>query len=368
LVDGEQAAKNKEATRKGLIARQHMLKTRRMRAASADDPAFVWADGPRVAGTQIWCDAPRSPMAGAVCFVSHAHHRVSWPGSGQARLLVHPRTLALAAAAGAPASDALPSAFGRPFAIGRLRLELLPSGHVPGAAQLLVDRPEGRVLYAGDINPTPTRTAEPLQVRAADAVCLEATLAPLTVGRPLPPRAEVERALVDAVRVALDEKKVPVVLAPALGGAGEVAALLLGAGIAVRAHRRIAAYLSAYDRLGIALGGAVSRLRGWVEDVAVLWPLDAQHPPPIDPGRARRLLVSGHAIDPAFTALHRADAAFALSDHGDLASLVTFASDVGARDVWLTAGLTDEVASAFSARKLRVHALARPSQMPLAGV
>jgi hypothetical protein len=33
--------------------------------------------------------------------------------------------------------------------------------------------------------------------------------------------------------------------------------------------------------------------------------------------------------------------------------------------VYLTAGLTDAVARTFAARKLRVHALARPAQMIL---
>jgi hypothetical protein len=179
----------------------------------------------------------------------------------------------------------------------------------------------------------------------------------------LPPRAEVERALVDAVRTALADGQVPVILAQVIGGAGEVAALLMAEGIEVRAHRRIAAVLAAYERMGIALGGKVARLRGDAGPAAVLWPLDAQHPPPV--ARARRLLVAGQALDPAFVTAHRADAAFPLSDHGDLASLVTFAADTGARDVYLTAGLTDEVSRAFGARKLRVHALARPSQMPL---
>src|SRR3954454_11157619 len=106
-------------------------------AREAQSDAFVWSDGVRIAATQIWCDARRRPGSGAVCFVSHAHHPVAWPGSGRVRVLAHPRTLALASAASA--TDALPSAFGRPFALGRLRLELLPSGHIPGGAQLLVE-------------------------------------------------------------------------------------------------------------------------------------------------------------------------------------------------------------------------------------
>lgn len=349
--------------------------------SSLPGAAFVWADGARIAGTQIWCDARRGPATDAWCFVSHAHHPVAWRGSTRVRVLAHPRTLVLAAAsgsaAGLSAEAALPSAFCRPFALGRLRLELLPSGHVPGGAQLLVETPGRRVLYAGDVNPRPGRTVEPPQLRGADAVCLDAPLAPLTIGRGLPPRDEVERALVDAVDAALRAGEVPVVLVPPLGGAGEVAALLLAAGLEVRAHRRIVAVLASYERLGIALGGRVQRLRGGGDtdavgaDIAdggrrsrvVLWPIDARHPPPV--GNTRRLVVDGQAIDPAFIAQHGGAAGFPLSDHGDLPALVTFAADVGAKEVWLTSGFTDGVARAFAARGMRAQPLTRPSQMPL---
>ena len=86
--------------------------------------------------------------------------------------------------------------FGRPFALGRLRLELLPSGHVPGAAQLYVELRTAaarRVAYCGPLNPAPGRFAEAPQVRAAEALCIEAPLA--ACGRKLPPRAEVEAQL-----------------------------------------------------------------------------------------------------------------------------------------------------------------------------
>jgi hypothetical protein len=59
------------------------------------------------------------------------------------------------------------------------------------------------------------------------------------------------------------------------------------------------------------------------------------------------------------------EAAFPLSDHGDLPSLLAYAQASGARDVYFTAGLTEEVARAFRAKKLRVHPLTAPAQMGL---
>src|SRR5262249_52021698 len=118
------------------------------------------------------------------------------------------------------------------------RLELLPSGHVPGAAQLYVDVDGRRVAFCGPLNPSPGRFAEAPQVRAADALCVEAPLA--ASGRRLPPRAEAEAQLVAAVERALDDAVTPVVLAPALGAAQDVVALLAAAALPVRVHTRIA--------------------------------------------------------------------------------------------------------------------------------
>jgi putative mRNA 3-end processing factor len=340
----------------------------RGRGTGEDD--FVWSGGVRIAGTSIGCDAPR---VSGLSFVSHAHlplrrrGKLGQAGASQARVIATARTLALRGALSSEGEGERPgilvAPFSRPFALGRLRLELLPSGHVPGSAQLLVERPGRRLLYAGDVNPLSGRAVEPAQVRGCDALFFDAPLAPLV--RALPPREEVEAALILEVRRALDEGKHPLVLAPALGGAGEVAILLEQAKVPFRAHRKIAALLSAYRRFDAPVEVAPARARRFEGSLspgeALLWPLELS-PPALD--GARRLHVSGEALDPAFAPA--GSAAFPLSDHGDLPSLIGFAKDTGARDVYLLAAqLTDEVARAFRARRLRVHALFAPEQTQL---
>jgi putative mRNA 3-end processing factor len=331
---------------------------------------FAWADGVRIDGTSIWCDARRCP-ADATAFVSHAR-APRLRGAGDCRVITTERTRLLRAVEITPRGQAgvLVTPFGRPFALGRLRIELLPSGHVPGAAQLYVELDEGsgerrRIAYCGPLNPTPGRFAEAPQVRAADTLCIDAPLA--ASGRKLPPRAQVEAELLAAVEGALADGVTPVVLAPALGAAEDVVALLGAAALPVRVHPRIAAFIDAYDRVGLRVPTTtVRKFRGSpAKGEVVVWPLEDRNAGAIGRLRGARLFAAtGLALEPEAAARLRVDAAFPLADHGDLPSLVAHARAAGARDVWLTSGFSDGAARAFAAAGITAHELGarRPMQ------
>lgn len=348
---------------------------------------FLVADGVRIGGTDVWCDARRCPPS-ATAFVSHARApRLS--GGADGRVITTERTRLLRAVAivprgqaavlnpsgkagGAERSGILITPFGRPFALGRLRLELLPSGHVPGAAQLYVEldgRQRRRVAYCGPLNPAPGRFAEAPQVRAAEVLCIDAPLA--ACGRKLPPRAEAEAELVAAVERALDDGVTPVVLAPGLGAAQDVVALLGAAALPLRVHARIAAWIEAYGRIGLRVPAAaqaklVRKFRGSpAKGEVVVWPLEDRNAAAIGRLRTARLFAAtGLALEPDAAARLRVEAAFALADHGDLPSLVAFARAAEARDVWLTSGMSDAAARAFADAGIAAHALTahRPMQ------
>jgi hypothetical protein len=164
-----------------------------------------------------------------------------------------------------------------------------------------------------------------------------------------------------------------VVLAPALGAAADVVALLTAAGLTLRVHPRIAAWLDGYARAGLPLRpppGALKPFRGSpARGSVVVWPLEARSAPAVNRLRNARLLAAtGTALDPDAAFRLRVDAAFALADHGDLPSLIAHATAADAADVWLTRGYTDEVARAFAAAGVRAHPLEprrAMEQMPL---
>jgi hypothetical protein len=137
------------------------------RKTRAQVAPVTWRDGVHLTGTPIWCDARRRRD---VCFVSSASRSpfilervptgragASRVGAGHGQLIATPETLALIGAKGQ-----LGVPVHRPFTLGTLRLELIPSGRGLGGAALHVDAGDHSVLYAGEIRKA--------GVRAADAV------------------------------------------------------------------------------------------------------------------------------------------------------------------------------------------------------
>ena len=100
-----------------------------------------------VTGTRLWCDAAR---AQGVTFVSGAD--VVLRGANRGAWCTTERNARRRLAGPGLGDVVLPALFGRPFAIGRARLELLPAGRLPGSAQLRVWASDGQ-----DAASTPAR-------------------------------------------------------------------------------------------------------------------------------------------------------------------------------------------------------------------
>lgn len=332
--------------------------------AQAHERAVEWRDGVHVAGTVLWCDARR---ARDLCFLSHALK----PARGaHGKLLTTARTAALLAAPSP--SELLVTPFSRPFSLGAARIELFPSGRLPGAAQLAVQIGGRRVVYAGDLNPHPG-LGEPMEVRGAEVLVLEAPLASpdLPIDRPLPPREQALSALVDEARRAVDQGATPVFIAPSLGVAQEAARALAAGGITVRAHPQIAAYADALRGLGIALPPLARFAGSAAAGEAVLWPLErwsaARVPKPLARlAGARTIALTGRALADGAAERLGVDRAIALADHADARALVDYAAHAEAREVYFTAGGGEAIARALMARGVRVvEPLGPPRQLSL---
>src|SRR5437764_5416298 len=178
------------------------------------------ANGLRVRGHALFLEPRGRPPMG---FLAHARG---------ARAVLPERTVATAATvalieAAQPRAlrrtAALPAAYGKPFALGSLRLTVHPAGHVLGSAQLRCEAAGLDLVYAGDIGGAGTRaalTAEPREQLECETLAIRAFY-----GHPryvFPPRA----ALLDTIRafveITLRDGKTPVLIAAALGAAQAV--------------------------------------------------------------------------------------------------------------------------------------------------
>jgi Cft2 family RNA processing exonuclease len=188
-------------------------------------------------------DAPRQVD---LSFISHAH---------LAQPLFHSKILVTHTTAQLGkdflACKPLICPFYRKFALGDLELELHPSGHLPGAAQLRVTSGRRQLVYTGHFNLLKRRTCESAQILTCEVLILDSTYGLPHLLHPEP--KQVEDKMIAWIQQAMAQRKQPVLLCQSLGMAQELIALFNEHRIPVRAHRIIYEHCKTFRQLGIDL-------------------------------------------------------------------------------------------------------------------
>jgi Cft2 family RNA processing exonuclease len=313
---------------------------------------FHWEGGLKLTRPGLAIDfRRRQPRA----FISHAHADHIAP---HAYALCTPQTAALYHARLGP-RPVRTMPYRRPIEWGGVRLTTYPAGHCLGSAMLLAEDGGRSLLYTGDFKLGESVTAERAELPPADLLVIESTY-----GSPsyrLPPRAEVVGQLLECVREALRQDRVPTIVAYALGKAQEVTRLLTAAGIPVLQHREAWRISQVYKACGVELGDC-RLLEGKPEPgCAVVVP---PRVPRQEDARETRLAVTGWAIDPKARYRLGVDHALPLSDHADYDELLEAVARVGPRKVYCTHG-PDSFVDRLCEEGFDAEPLGRPSQRRL---
>lgn len=335
--------------------------------------AFVYRDGIGLAGTHITCDGPG--FANDLVFLSHAHalpprraSLLAGPRAGRRQIVATEETLRLLGQAGDKLKTrTLPATFGRPFNLGKHRIEIVPTGFAPGAAGLLCEGGGHRLYYVGAFCPESFADGlDPAGVRSAHAVCVDATSA--VPGLRLPPRRQTLEELCAFAQDTLRENDTPVLLGEPSATLPWAAVTLARAGIPLRAHARVAGAI-ARMRAADETIPTVARFAGKLaEGEALLWPSDAADTLKDENERHfRRALVSGHAADPAVLASVRAQRGFVFTPLASHEEILAFVEATTAREVALFHGSAEPMAALLRDRGFDAYALGPPRQMTLPG-
>jgi putative mRNA 3-end processing factor len=330
--------------------------------------AFVHrGGGVHIAGTVIACDAS---VGTELVFLSHApalgvNARRALPrlGGGRRQVLTTDLTLALLGPAGDRLkAHALPAAYGRPFGLGDLRLEMFPSGFMPGAASLLCEHGGRRIVYAGPIGAPHAST----DVRAADALCIDATFGREALT--FPSRAQALADVGGAVRRVLADGGTPVVLVDPVAIAVDLGAALAVDRIGLCAHRSIVQAAAAYRDAGLP-APALQRFAGKVgQGEALLWPASERVPARRTGTRPRGLIAVSAEPARAAAAPGPGDsdsARVTFPTAADFAGLVRYIEASGAREVALVNAPGDDLPRALGALGIDVYTLGPPRQIDL---
>jgi Cft2 family RNA processing exonuclease len=289
---------------------------------------FAYTDHLHLPALDLALDPPR---AAAFAFVSHGHtDHIARHSAG----LATPATVALVAQR-LGHTRLTPCDLGVSLERAGHRISLASAGHVLGAAQIVVDAPDGqRLVYTGDFSVRPRHSLTPAAPIHADVLIMECTY-----GQPqyvFPPDEEVYAQLRSFVERTLNDGVTPILLAYALGKAQETMALVRDWGYPVVVHPSIARLAAVYRQQGVDLGD-------YTVGTALVSPGQVLIAPPNAlrerlPPRHRTLYLSGWALDHSAKYRFGVDEALPLSDHADYSELLDFVTRAAPGRVYTTHG------------------------------
>jgi hypothetical protein len=253
---------------------------------------------------------------------------------------------------------------GRPFTLGTHRLELFASGHSLGAASLLADLDEARIVYAGVVNPRGIGLGGAADVRSCDALIVSARFASSDYA--FSDASGVVEELSASCEKILQDGGTALCLVESAGQALDLVHLL-GDAFEYAAHRTLYRALSSVSKLHRLPAAKLFGSRTAKKPRVLLWPLRHRSRVPTEalPAASQVILVSGMAVDRAAIDRVGASLGFPLSAEADLKTLVEYIAASGASEVFLTNAIDEGAALSQALPGLRISLVGPPEQMTL---
>ncbi len=199
-------------------------------------------DGLQLAGTVLWLDSFEN---GELSFISSAN---KFKKASVPRVISTEETIRLLEAKRKIRPNALVCQYNRPFSIGNLKIELLPSGDVLGGASLLVERNSEKILYAPHLQPHRTLTNRQMQLKKAHTLIVGAYLAEFD--RTLPSRKKEKERLLFGIQSRIDAGLAPVLVCRSNATAVELTKILSDLKIAIAVNETVHRVLKVYQSFG----------------------------------------------------------------------------------------------------------------------
>ena len=292
-------------------------------------------NGIHIKGTGLRLDARKKTELG---FISHAHadHAVK-----HEQILATPQTVRLFEHRYGRAKFHTLE-YNRPKKIRGAKVQLFPSGHVLGAAQILIEIGGVRIVYTGDFKLRRSLTAEKAQVKRCDILIMESTF-----GRPhylFPKPKDLHARMVEFVEQAKSNREVPIFLAYSLGKAQEAMKILSNRGYKLSVHEAIFRIAKIYEEFGVRFKNYKLLEDGDHSDRVLILPPQAKRSRTLERIRPKRVaFLSGWAMDGGRRHYSQADEAIPLSDHADFSELIEYVKRAKPDKIYTVHGFSEFV-------------------------
>ncbi len=317
-----------------------------------------YRDGIHLKNTDLWFDSKKkAPLSfiSSAGFNKFGRHK---------KIIATPETIRLLGKK-IRHSVVLPCPYRRPFSLGNVQVELLPSGSMLGSSQISVDFDGKKVVYTGDLGLRSSETSERAVPKHCDILIIKCTY-----GSPnyiFPPTDEVMESLRAFIYDSISSGQAPVLFVDQLGSAQELAKALGGEGYNLSLHRSIFDVVKIYEEFGIEFLNYERFDPMKLENKVLLLPLSARDSEDLETIEDKRIgVVAGWALDRvSVKSALGADEAFPLSNNAGFDELLNFVEIVKPKEVYAVDGFSIEFSMTLKGRGFDAKPLEKPSQLKL---
>ncbi len=314
--------------------------------------------GIHLRGTSLWFDSEKKAE---FSFISSADIGRFVPSE---KVIATPETIRLIEKR-IRKSVALACPYNRPFTIGSVQAELIPSGYMPGSAQIEIQKAGSTIIYAGDINLRRSLISEPARVKRCPILIMKCAYASPIYE--FPPAEEVMDSLSEFIDSARSSGSIPVLLAEAYGQAGELVKRMGDAGYRLGVHKSIFGVIKIFEEFGIGFHGCELYKRNETEGRVLVFPLEMGSKGVEDIRDKKVGAVTESAPDErsGIKTMYGADEVFPLSNRAGFRDLVKFVESVGPEKVFLTGAHSSGFARVLQKKGFEAIPLEKPAQLKL---
>lgn len=248
----------------------------------------------------------------------------------------------------------VPLGYGESYDLNGAKLTCYPASHIVGAAQLLIEYKNERIVYTGDI-----KLREPICGAMTEVVACDRLIIESTFGLPVfnfLSAEEGRRRIIGTARECLADGLTPVFVGYPLGRGQEIVHVLTTAGIPTAVHGSIARMIPVYESAGYEFPGWEPYVAKQTAGRALVVVHNFRSVLEASGKNIRAAYVSGWAgLD---NARMRAgvEELIPYSDHADFKELLEIVERSGARQVDVVHGYTDIFAHVLNQRGILAHA------------
>lgn len=315
--------------------------------------------GIHLKGTDLWFDSRKKAK---LSFISSANvDRFASPE----KVICTPETIKLIEKK-IKKSVVLACPYHRPFTLGNLHVELIPSGHMPGSSQIVVNNGNKSIIYTGEINLRQSLTSVPAHVKRCQILVIKCTYG--TPKYNFPPSGQVIGSLIEFIDASLCSGSSPVLLAETPGKAQEVMKILSENGYKMSAHKSIYKAAKIYEQFGIELSNYEPFKAKRLEGKVLIFPPLKGESKNLDRIKNKRVALIIEAANDEKSYMKRvfnADEVFPLSTQAGYDELLEFVEFVRPETVYLIHGHSTEFARTLQKRGYEAIPLERPAQLKL---